>query len=86
MYETFVQRSSWKECRDSSVPCKAATNNIVTKSRLRYQCCTKTTEEKLDDMGAHLEANPRKSLCLLALEFGLAEGAAARWSYLLKLQ
>jgi hypothetical protein len=34
------------------------------------------TEKKLDEIGARLEASPKKSLCQLALQCGVSKSAA----------
>jgi hypothetical protein len=43
------------------------------------------TEEKLEEISFQLEASPKKSLCLLALQCGLAKSTAHVGRMLLKL-
>jgi hypothetical protein len=87
IYDTFVQRSSWRKCRrkfrgmypGSTVPYKATICNIVTKLRPTASMLDRRksrtghvlTEEKFDDIGTRLVANTKRSFRLLVLQYGL---------------
>jgi hypothetical protein len=67
-------------------------HNIITKLRSIGSVLDKNkpskcvlTEEKLDDISTQIEASPKKSLCLLALQCGVAGSTAHIGTKLLKL-